>query len=188
MWRDLCLPAIATAVIWAGGMQRSQVAICKLIYSEVRNRETTDAARLLSFRQWDKFPWQVESTLKVDLLSSLPSVTQHDTVHTLTVKAAIAGFHILCVCRGEAKSPDTFEDLGCREQLDPRDSQDSEDPRDYCYGTTRLLMPVPSNHALSDLHLSKPNSFKPQLTTAHIYVSPRGQLLLFSQVGTTLSR
>ncbi|XP_055366282.1 SRSF protein kinase 3 [Betta splendens] len=36
----------------------------------------------------------------------------------------------------EAKSPDTtlFDDLGCREQLEPRHSQDSEDPREYCYG------------------------------------------------------
>ncbi|XP_070696278.1 SRSF protein kinase 3 [Pempheris klunzingeri] len=28
----------------------------------------------------------------------------------------------------------SFEALGCHEQLDPKDSQDSEDPREYCYG------------------------------------------------------
>ncbi|KAF1390853.1 hypothetical protein PFLUV_G00062400 [Perca fluviatilis] len=34
----------------------------------------------------------------------------------------------------EAKSSNNFEALGCHEQLDPKDSQDSEDPREYCYG------------------------------------------------------
>ncbi|KAK5863125.1 hypothetical protein PBY51_000179 [Eleginops maclovinus] len=31
-------------------------------------------------------------------------------------------------------SSNKFEALGCHEQLDPKDSQDSEDPREYCYG------------------------------------------------------
>ncbi|GAA6223543.1 SRSF protein kinase 3-like [Lates japonicus] len=34
----------------------------------------------------------------------------------------------------EAGSSKSFEALGCHEQLDPKDSQDSEDPREYCYG------------------------------------------------------
>ncbi|XP_018530846.1 SRSF protein kinase 3 isoform X2 [Lates calcarifer] len=34
----------------------------------------------------------------------------------------------------EAGSSNSFEALGCHEQLDPKDSQDSEDPREYCYG------------------------------------------------------
>ncbi len=41
----------------------------------------------------------------------------------------------MCVCRGEAGSSHNFETLGCHEQLDPKDNQDSEDPREYCYGT-----------------------------------------------------
>ncbi|KAM9342391.1 SRSF protein kinase 3 [Pholidichthys leucotaenia] len=31
-------------------------------------------------------------------------------------------------------SSNSFKALGCHEQLNPKDSQDSEDPRDYCYG------------------------------------------------------
>ncbi|XP_026224432.1 SRSF protein kinase 3 [Anabas testudineus] len=34
----------------------------------------------------------------------------------------------------EAESSHTFEALGCHVQLDTKDSQDSEDPREYCYG------------------------------------------------------
>ncbi|KAG8002917.1 SRSF protein kinase 3, partial [Nibea albiflora] len=34
----------------------------------------------------------------------------------------------------EAGSSNSFEALGCHEQLDPKDNQDSEDPREYCYG------------------------------------------------------
>ncbi|KAL7398984.1 hypothetical protein ABVT39_018146 [Epinephelus coioides] len=36
--------------------------------------------------------------------------------------------------QSEAGSSNNFEALGCHEQLDPKDSQDSEDPREYCYG------------------------------------------------------
>lgn len=39
----------------------------------------------------------------------------------------------VCVCRSKAGS-NSFEALGCHEQLDPKDNQDSEDPREYCYG------------------------------------------------------
>uniref|UniRef100_A0A8P4KRX3 non-specific serine/threonine protein kinase n=1 Tax=Dicentrarchus labrax TaxID=13489 RepID=A0A8P4KRX3_DICLA len=34
----------------------------------------------------------------------------------------------------EAGSSNSFEALGCHEQLDSKDNQDSEDPREYCYG------------------------------------------------------
>eukprot|EP00064_Thunnus_orientalis_P000280 superscaffoldBa00000014_g280 len=34
----------------------------------------------------------------------------------------------------KAGSSNSFQALGCHEQLDPKDSQDSEDPREYCYG------------------------------------------------------
>ncbi|XP_040914894.1 SRSF protein kinase 3 isoform X2 [Toxotes jaculatrix] len=34
----------------------------------------------------------------------------------------------------EAGESSSFKALGCHEQLDPKDSQDSEDPREYCYG------------------------------------------------------
>ncbi|XP_035014926.1 SRSF protein kinase 3 isoform X2 [Hippoglossus stenolepis] len=36
--------------------------------------------------------------------------------------------------RSEAGSSNSFKALGCHEQLDPKDSLDSEDPREYCYG------------------------------------------------------
>ncbi|XP_071331631.1 SRSF protein kinase 3 [Trachinotus anak] len=35
---------------------------------------------------------------------------------------------------GEAGPSNSSEALGCHEQLDPKDSQGSEDPREYCYG------------------------------------------------------
>ncbi|KAM9855180.1 SRSF protein kinase 3 [Aulostomus maculatus] len=34
----------------------------------------------------------------------------------------------------KAGSSNSFEALGCHEQLDPKDSRDYEDPREYCYG------------------------------------------------------
>nr|XP_046254088.1 SRSF protein kinase 3 [Scatophagus argus] len=34
----------------------------------------------------------------------------------------------------EPESSSNFEALGCHEQLYPKDNQDSEDPREYCYG------------------------------------------------------
>ncbi|KAM9350282.1 SRSF protein kinase 3 [Symphorus nematophorus] len=43
-------------------------------------------------------------------------------------------FVSLCVCRTKAGSSNSFEALGCHEQLDPKDNKDSEDPREYCYG------------------------------------------------------
>ncbi|KAM7410856.1 hypothetical protein PAMA_021019 [Pampus argenteus] len=42
----------------------------------------------------------------------------------------------LCMCyRSKAERSDSFEALECHKQLDPKNiSQDSEDPREYCYG------------------------------------------------------
>lgn len=62
----------------------------------------------------------------------------------------------VCVCyRSKAGSSNSFEALGCHEQLDPKDNQDSEDPREYCYGALNSLHHL-HMYSLTAANVSKP--------------------------------
>lgn len=123
----------------------------KMIYSWVRNSATSDAACPLWARQRDKFPCQEGSMRNSKSSSTVPAAPSNATLtHTCThyaqrmQEATESSSHVftcpcVCVCRNEAGPCNNFEALGCHEQLDPKDSQDSEDPREYCYGTVESL-------------------------------------------------
>lgn len=65
-----------------------------------------------------------------------PKVVQLSETDTYEYTVWISGF--VCVCRSEGGVSNSFKALGCQEQLDPKDSQVSEDPREYCYGNSYM--------------------------------------------------
>lgn len=101
-----------------------------MIYSLVRNSATSGAACPLSAGQWGKRPRYAES---VGISKSSSALRNW---HTYEYTVWISGF--VCVCRSEGGVSNSFKALGCQEQLDPKDSQVSEDPQEYCYGNSHM--------------------------------------------------
>ncbi|KAM4610657.1 SRSF protein kinase 3 [Polymixia lowei] len=52
----------------------------------------------------------------------------------ITYITSISVYQYTYIHQSKVGSSYSLEDLGSHEQLDPKDSQDSEDPREYCYG------------------------------------------------------